>query len=860
MKFYKWIWQDLSRHWGWTLFFIINLTLGLSGFVAVEAYRSAIENHLKSNAKNILAADLSISARRSISDEEFNNVQGVVGQQTPFSLTYEFFAMLNVGEKESANSRLVLVKVIDDEFPFYGELQMGSGRKLQNKTFQNELKDYQLWMYPELQSQLNLKLNQNLQLGKLSLRFTDTVTKDSTMTFRSATVAPRVFIHRQLLKESGLIQYGSTYSMNYLFRLNPDVKSIDLRQRILQKITDPAVQVDTADTAGEDSGRQLNYLTDYLGLVSIIALILSIVGAAYIFNLFLSKKIFDISILQVLGVQAYKALWMYIGEIVVLGFLSFVAATAVSFVFLPLLSNTMKQWIPFDLEPQISWANLGLGCMVSIIGSLLIALPFLIKIKNLRPARLIAEARFEQEGFKGIYQILVFIPSLLFFWILSVYQAHSLNTGSLFIGFLLVLVAVIYLVTLSQIYLFNKIFQKSKWFIKYSLLGLQRKSGSTIALVMALSLGALMINILPQLKATLMSEFIIGDKSKLPSLFMFDIQDEQAEGVKSIAKDLTQTDTTLYPLIRARILKINDQDFERKALSGAFKTREEELEARFRNRGVNLSYRPALLSSETIVEGKDFSPQTQAKLGLGDKNSTVAEISVENKFAKRVGLKIDDQVLFDVQGIQVLAKVVNLRSVRWASFNPNFFILIQPGFLEEAPKTFIGAIPYLNNAEKNQLQQSLSQKFPNISILDVGRTIKDILNTAEQMSWSLELMAALGIVTGYIVLISILRSQLRTRRWELNLLKVLGASENDLRWFLFLEIGFIAFFCSLLGVLGSFVFSAGLAIFVFDIQPHFSFVWPLVSIVSMTGLSIFLAYFIARSFLKENPQSILRAE
>ena len=81
-----------------------------------------------------------------------------------------------------------------------------------------------------------------------------------------------------------------------------------------------------------------------------------------------------------------------------------------------------------------------------------------------------------------------------------------------------------------------------------------------------------------------------------------------------------------------------------------------------------------------------------------------------------------DQITIEVSGVQVTAEVVNIRRVRWTSFQPNFFVQMQPGVLEQAPKTFIGTIENLSIEEKQAIQDLLVQQFPTISILDVERT------------------------------------------------------------------------------------------------------------------------------------------
>ena len=66
---------------------------------------------------------------------------------------------------------------------------------------------------------------------------------------------------------------------------------------------------------------------------------------------------------------------------------------------------------------------------------------------------------------------------------------------------------------------------------------------------------------------------------------------------------------------------------------------------------------------------------------------------------------------------------------------------MQPGVLEQAPKTFIGTIENLTAEEKQAIQDLLVQRFPTISILDVERTGRKILQVVGQMTWALQVMA-----------------------------------------------------------------------------------------------------------------------
>lgn len=126
---------------------------------------------------------------------------------------------------------------------------------------------------------------------------------------------------------------------------------------------------------------------------------------------------------------------------------------------------------------------------------------------------------------------------------------------------------------------------------------------------------------------------------------------------------------------------MNDENFEKGEADLKNKTREEVREVNFRNRGFNLSYRSHLDRSEKLTSGLPFSsPRWDGE--------SIPELSLEYRFADRLGLKIGDALTFDIQGVELDAKVVNLRKVRWTTFTPNFFILLQPVVLDYCSKNF----------------------------------------------------------------------------------------------------------------------------------------------------------------------------
>ncbi|KHD89020.1 MAG: ABC transporter permease [Bdellovibrio sp. ArHS] len=840
--------RELLRSWRFGSFFIFNLSLGLTGFVSLQAFNTALEAEIAANAKSILSADLAVSARRELTEEEVKRMRGVYPSGTAESKVYEFFAMIS----SAKGSRLVLVKAIDQAYPFYGELELESGAVIQNQTAKSILNSETAWIYPELKSQLGLDVGDEIKLGNLNLKITDLIKKDATQTFRAANLAPRVFINRELLPKSGLLQFGSTFSMAYLLKFPANVNEMVVRESMYHALIDPGVSVETPSSAGEDSGRQLGYLSDYLGLVSIVALFMSALGAAYIYRLFLSTRMKEIAILRTLGLQSWQAVSVYILQASLLGLIATIPTLLLSHLILPILSKLLASFTPFDLQPQVTLQAFLVCLFMAVFGSFIVSLPFLVKIFDLRANKLFSEEKFAVG--EGPRRYWPFLPSLILFYFLSVYQAHSWKTGSAFVGALIAVILLLLVIGYATVKLAGTLRHFQSWYLRFSFLSLSRRAGASLAIFVALGLGALLINILPQLKNSLQAEFQFEGRGKVPSLFMFDIQDEQLSGVQKVLQENQVQPLGLSPLVRARILKVNGQDYERKIEEQGFKTREEEREARFRNRGINLSYRHDLSSSEYIVEGRPFSgsynPDSQTK----------AELSVEVRFADRMGFHVGDTLVFDVQGVEVEGQIINLRKVKWTSFQPNFFILVQNGVLNEAPKTWIAAVPFLSEERRAQLQNEMAAQFSNVSVIDVVRTVDDVLKTAEKMSWSLELMAALALVTGYIVLFSIVRSQIKLRRWELNMLKILGASGGEVACFILAEFAFLAFLSALAGALLSIVVSFSLNTFIFESDFKLSWSQPLTSVALITALSLLISFLASLDIVKESALGILREE
>ena len=157
------------------------------------------------------------------------------------------------------------------------------------------------------------------------------------------------------------------------------------------------------------------------------------------------------------------------------------------------------------------------------------------------------------------------------------------------------------------------------------------------------------------------------------------------------------------------------------------------------------------------------------------------------------------------------------------------------------------------------MQNSIVLNLPNVSIINVTQMVARIIDITDQISWAIRVMAYLSIGAGLVVLFSIARYEVKSRFWEINLLKILGANFSDVKSIVQIEFGILGFFAALSGVLLSLAMSWGLSWFVFDKLWSFSAGITISSVILISTLSVLTALVATLSVLRQKPLELLRA-
>lgn len=826
----KMVMRELRSSPMFFLVFVLNLSIGMVGLSTIEVFKSSFDTALSAKSKTLLGSDISVSSRIAITKDSLEIAKANLDYDE-ITRNRSLYSMLFNGDK----SRLVNIRGLGEGFPFYGDIISKNG-----KSFK-EIRDNEAFIYPELIGQLGLEVGSTIKIGTKKFKIAGIVDEDGAAGFSMGQLAPRLYVKNDVLNSTGLIKPGSTIWRSIHFKLAGSLSDKELREvekNLESKIVDSSIRIRSPQSNSQRVGRSMDYLGDFLGLVSLCGLFLAGLGLIYLFRGFLLKRRKDLAILSFIGMRKKDIFKIYSIKLVFLGLVGSLFGIAIGSAFSPVIQTMVSQNLGIDIKLQFSLTTFFITMAVGVASTIVLA-----------PALIIPYLRLDQKALfdhdtslsRNFYDYLLYIPIILFYWVMAIYLSESVKVGSAFIGVFLIIVGVFFplgsylLGRLGKLKL--NLSLSSNMAFKY----VTRHKISTLFIFLCLFISTSLMTLIPSVKNILGAELSMPLDAR-PVYFLFDIQPEQVDDLKTFVSEKKLELINISPIIRGRLTKINGEGY--KPSEGEELTREEQRERRSRNRSTNLSYRDHLVRGEEIVEGRlprkfDF------------EKDEAAEVALEERYAGRLGVSLGDELEFNVLGMPILAKVVALRSIRWTSFLPNFFISFGPGVLEDAPKTFIAAIGKGEGLINDQLQSDFAAKFQNVSLIDIQSSLKRVSIIMESITKILVTMSFIVFLVGLLVIYSLISHQLESRREDISLLNIIGIRFSEIRKSVMKEMALMAISAVSVGILLGQLVTYAVASLQFDLRYVFSGVEILGFALLIIVLSIIISFASFNRFIRK---------
>lgn len=835
-------------------FFVLNLSLGWVGLMFLGSFQESVLNYLNQNLRDILTADLIVFGNRPLQSDEQAELQRIFSAQPGQNQTFQTAQMASMYTMASSNNQAKLSNIIaiDNQYPLYGNFELAAQGVVtvdkieQNLQQQPQTQPPQAWMLTQTRNRLGIELGESVRIGNQEFLVIDDIAKQPAENLALFAFAPTIYIGLNQLHNTGLVSLGSRIRYTTMLKTDQDVKVLaeQIKQQMLPLNTDLAsLNVRTYHDASQSLTNLLEQVRGYLSLIALIALFLAGTSIAYLFRSYLQNQLKEIAILMSLGATQAQVVWMFTLQLILLGLASALSAWVITWVLVQGLPLILQGILPTGLELKVNLQSIWLTLVLAVFGSWMFCMPVLLQLRKIQPIFLLQQNQKIQNppGWLKTNLIASFAVAV-FFLGLAIWVA-GFKAGSLFLLIFLACLLVLSGLGLSLFALFNHLAARTNFKIKIALRNLYRQRLGALSCFLAIALGTFLINLVPQIQKG-MEEEIMPSNSNVPSMFLFDIQPEQLNPLKQLVAEQGFQLQNTSAMVRARLVSHNGKE------PSSVDTTEND-RPEYRRNTFNLSYRAGLDASEKIVAGQPF-------LAAYDPQKPIPA-SVELGFAKRRSWKIGDQLVFDVSGLLVNVEIQNLRKVNWNSFQPNFFIVLQPGLLEDAPQTFLATIPKIPAEQIADLQAATARQFPNISFIDVEAVISRITLIAEKLLWVAKSVAYLAIFAGIVVVFSIARLQAHNRNWEVNLMKVLGTQFLDLQLILLFEYGLLALSAALLGIGLSLIASWVLAFWLLDGNWQISWLPSLLSLLVIFIIVQFTVWLASYRILRQKPWWLLRS-
>lgn len=739
----RFIRRELTSSPQQSIIFVLCVALSMLTLVSLGGFSESVDSSLLRDARALHAGDIIVHSNYDLSSPLSDAISSLRRKGLiDAARVYEFYSLVRAPNGEG--SILADLKVVENGYPFYGTVELRSGR-----SFRDTLQTGGIIVEDNLLGRLGLKVGDRMKIGNATLTILDVVIKEPDRPVNIFSLGPRIFISAEDLNELDLVKKGSRVMYKVLLKVHEEREletvAADLRKTAMKG----QEHVETFKTSESRIKRFFDNLLFFMSLIGIFTLLLAGIGIQSALTSFLREREKTIAIMKTLGGTGLFITSNFAFIVSILGITGTILGLLISFSLQGFFPVLFRGILPGDVVPVISWSAVFQGIALGVMVVALFTFLPLYRLEDVKPASILG--REEIRSKRGLLYYSVFAAALIFSTVMVVWRFGEVKTGLYFVSGTIALI-IISALGAELILLFMKKVGVTSLALRQAFRGLFRPGNSTRAIIITMTASLTVISSIYLIELNLDADFIRSYPADAPNLFFLDIQPSQKD---EFARTLG-IKTEYYPVVRARIASINGepinpQDEQRRV--GDDLTRE-----------FNLTYRDYLLSDEKIIKGK----------GLYMDGWEGLQVSVLDTVLKMRGLKIGDSITFNIQGVPLEARVSSIRTRTKASIQPFFYFVFPEKSLKDAPQTIFSAV----RVEKERipsLQNLIVSRFPNVSAIDMTEMVSLFSRVMGRLSVIARFFTLFGVVAGVLIVISSVLATRYARIQEAVYFKILGA-------------------------------------------------------------------------------------
>jgi putative ABC transport system permease protein len=837
----RYAWRELRGGLRGFGVFVACIALGVMAIAGVGSVAQSLADGLSRAGGTILGGDLAFSlVQREANDSErsFLDAHGA---------TSVVATLPTMARASDGRTTLVEIKAVDDAYPLLGAVATDPDMPLA-PLFARAGDAFGAAADPALLTRLDLKLGDRITVGKAVIELRAALQSEPDRLAGGISFGPRLLMSQAALRASALLQPGSLVRWQYRVRL-PAANSSDsavaaFEQQAHTESPNAGWDVRTRKKASPQLERNVERFSQFLTLVALTALLIGGVGVANAVASHLARKRDAIATMKALGAAGADIFAIYCSQIMLVALLATLIGAAIGaalpFVIVRLLGAIIPLPVAPALYPAVLVLSIGYGLLTALAFALWpLARAHDISVSMLFREQVAAERAWPRRRYVAATALIVAALAAL-----AILAAYDRRLAAMFVASAAVIFAALRLVALLTMALARRLPRQPSMLMRLAITNIYRPGALTPSVVLSLGLGLSLLVTVVEIDGNLHRQFAAALPEKAPSFFFIDIPSADAERFDAFVRDrVPGSMLERVPMLRGRIVAAGGIKAE------DLKPGEGSAWVLRGDRGI--TYAPALPAGSRLIAG-EWWPADYSGPPL---------VSLENRTAEDLKLKLGDTVTVNVLGRNLTARIANLRAVDWQSLGINFVLVFSPGTFAGAPHSDIATLTFADGgttAEETALIKALADAFPTVSAVRV----KDALDAVDHLVGNLVLglrgASSVTLIAAALVLGGALAAGQRFRIYDAVILKTLGATRRRLLIAYAVEYLLIGFAAVVFGVAAGSI----TAELVITRVMEFSFVWVALPAAgtALFALLVTVALGLAGTFtaLGHKPAEVLR--
>jgi putative ABC transport system permease protein len=635
---------------------VLALLIAVASTTTISLFADRLQRSMTLQAAEFLAGDLVIASAKPV---DINWLQQAAGLQLTASQTTEFSSVL----LENQQMLLASVKAVSQSYPLRGFLKTRLADADEESQMTQGPESGTVWVENRVLSALHVQLGDSLTIGEKTLTISRILSYEPDKRGDFYSFSPRVMMHQQDLQATGVIQPGS--HVHYFYQFTGEDAALTALKQSIKPQLNPSQRILDIHEDRPELGSALQRAERYLGLSSIVVILIAGVGIAMAAGRYTERHFNASALLKCLGCKQSEIIWLYSVQFLLLGSITSMAGCGLGWLGQLGLFQLLKNLLPQQLADP-GWLAVLLGFATGMAILLGFALPPLLRLQRVSPLRVLRR-ELEPLPTKAwlIYGLAIGVMSALIWRYSNDWQMTVTIVG---VGMLALLV--LGLVIAGLLKLLQPLLPRLPVSWRFGLQGVLRHRQTSVSQILAFSITLAAMSLSFTVRSDLIDQWQQQLPDKAPNHFAMNIIPEKLPGFKEDLQQVGIVSNPFYPVVRGRLVAINDQPVQQRV------SKDSKGEAATQ-RELSLTWGQTLPDDNTITAGSAW------------QDVPPGQVSVEQKLAENLKIAVGDSLTFTVGSAQLTAKVANLRSLQWDTMKPNFYMVFSPGTLDDFPATYL---------------------------------------------------------------------------------------------------------------------------------------------------------------------------